>query len=121
ARFLREAGRGHDRAQPLDQPCVLVLSERRDECARRADAELERLPPCRERRMGQPSYHGRPAHLTQTGLREKSHEVALARAGSLRFILDAWIELTSDAPERRERAAFAGVVPHAGRHRATAS
>ena len=54
----------------------------------------------------------------QPGLREERGQVTLADAGQARLVVSARIELAHRAPERAQRSAPAGVVPHAGRDQA---
>ena len=108
----RERRAGHQLPAPLLQPIAEGGIEPGDVCAGRANAERERLPPGIEGLVAEFDDQVGPDGVAQAGGLEQLEQVALAGAREPRFVDRAGIELVSRGPERTERAAPAGVVPH---------
>ena len=121
ARRPRDGGPrvGEQLAAALAQPVAGVLVEAGGVRARRADAERERLPPLLEARGPERRPRARrPRRRPGRPRAAASRERAFSRAGEAGLVAHVGIELARRAPEGRERAALARVVPDAGRDHA---
>ena len=108
-------------ATPLAQPVARVLCQSLHVRPRRAHAERKGLPPFVEGPVLDLDGEKPLLHVAETGLVEEPLEVALARAGEVRLVGDARVELARGVPEARERASAARVIPHARRDDAAAT
>ena len=97
----------------IPEPIPARRAEPGDVSAGRTDAEQERVPPLVEARVLDVDRQDVVLHLTQAGGVEKLGEVAPARAGKPRFVLDVGIEFARRAPEQTERPLATGVIPDA--------
>src|SRR4051794_17900326 len=120
---LREAAcrpgprRDHERrrrqhlAAPLAQPSLPLGVQAGHEHAGGAHAEKKRVPPVVEARMLDIDRQAGLLDSVESGLSEELREVALARAGELRLVPDAGLELARRLPEQAEGPVAAAVIP----------